>query len=480
MLRKRVGYIALFSCTAILSLATALGAITSFSYQEKVLPRTLVAGVEIGNLPYPQAEQKIQDRAAELAGLKVTLTLKDKSANASLSALGVKVSPDSAIAQTIRPNRVFDWLTVSYWRAMFRPKSIALGFQADPSVLRKNVETTLGVTTAAQDATISYDGGQLVVHDSQKGLSVSETAVTDAIATVLTTGAPTATTLTFAESDPVITTDIATQTKTEITQRFTPIHLTTGDQSFTITPNSEYSFLDFSPVDGKLAWRVSTDKIKSYLNSAIAAKVNVKMLPKTTMSDTGQVTQEGRDGKQADINRLAADIAQTITKQTDTTSSPIAINIATIAFTEKTIYPNYIANLFPGLYADVNLSTQQMFILNGQTLISTYLVSTGMAGLRTPPGQYYVCNKIPLARSPLYKSLWMPTWNALSTSPTSCGGYVGYGVHGLPCFNSTCTLVESPLHLGRPVSHGCVRLPDDGARWFYDNMPIGTPVNIHY
>lgn len=478
MPHKRIWQIALFGSTAVLALTCALGAVTSYAFEEKVLPRTLVAGVDISNLSFPEAQQKITAKAAELSGLKLSFTLNDKNANATLGQLGVAVDAQSTLAQVIRPSNPFDWLSVKYWRAAFSKKELVFSYNADQAVVKKNVESILGITTAAKDAQITYENGQLAVRNAQKGVSISFDAINQLIQSALVSGIPEQATLAYTESSPTITTEAADATKTEISQRFMPIYLSFEGSIITVQPSAQFSFLDFAAEGGKITWQVSPDKIKSYLGSTVAARVNIKMLPKTTKSDTGELIQDGRDGRQMDSSKLADDIFRAIANQTDTTNSPIVINTKVVPFTEKIIYPNYVADLFPGLYAYVNLSTQQIFILNGSTLLATYLVSTGQAGLRTPPGQFYVCNKITLARSPLYKSLWMPLWNALSTSPSSCAGYVGYGVHGLPCFNGSCTLVESPLHLGRPVSHGCVRLPDDGARWFYDNMPVGTPVTI--
>ncbi len=74
----------------------------------------------------------------------------------------------------------------------------------------------------------------------------------------------------------------------------------------------------------------------------------------------------------------------------------------------------------------------------------------------------------------------MQKWNALTTTKGSYGGYDGYGLHRVPCFNKECTSREPQSHLGRPVSHGCVRIADAGADWVYDNAPVDTPVYVHY
>lgn len=478
MSRKRVGLITLFSFTAVLSLVAALGAITSLNFEGRILPRTMVAGVDIGGLPYTTATEKVLLKASELSELPLTFSLDDKSASATLGELGVKLDELTTLSQAVRPPNSFDWLAPAYWKSMFSAKELSVSYQADRAVLRQKVETLLGITTAAKDAAISYANGQLVVSEGQKGISISDTAIDTAIKTVLATGAATQARLEYTESSPIITTDIAAQTKTEVEQKFIPIYLNFEDKNFTITPGNQLSFLDFSPVDGRISYSVSQTKVSNYLSSSVGSKINIKMLVKTTQFDTQQVTQEGRDGRETDITRLAKDVTRTITERTDTTSSPIVINTRVIPFTAKIVYPDYVAGLWPGLYIDINLTKQRLFIMNGETKQAEYLISSGKRGTPTPSGVFYIKNKIPLAQSRLFPGIWMEKWNALARTPDG-GGYQGYGVHRVPCFDSRCNSREPASHLGRPVSHGCVRIEDAGADWVYDNAPVGTPVNIH-
>ena len=37
--------------------------------------------------------------------------------------------------------------------------------------------------------------------------------------------------------------------------------------------------------------------------------------------------------------------------------------------------------------------------------------------------------------------------------------------------------LSTPLGL-RPVSHGCIRMADDAAKFLYDNLPIGATVTV--
>ena len=48
--------------------------------------------------------------------------------------------------------------------------------------------------------------------------------------------------------------------------------------------------------------------------------------------------------------------------------------------------------------------------------------------------------------------------------------YQGYGLHG--------TYWHS--NFGQPMSHGCVNLTNDDARWFYEFASLGTPVHVKW
>jgi lipoprotein-anchoring transpeptidase ErfK/SrfK len=40
-------------------------------------------------------------------------------------------------------------------------------------------------------------------------------------------------------------------------------------------------------------------------------------------------------------------------------------------------------------------------------------------------------------------------------------------------------LIEELNKMGNPVSHGCVRLVLEDAKWLYETLPIGIKVSIH-
>lgn len=54
-----------------------------------------------------------------------------------------------------------------------------------------------------------------------------------------------------------------------------------------------------------------------------------------------------------------------------------------------------------------------------------------------------------------------------------------YLFHGIPIDASGKIIEEEKTLIGKPASHGCVRLHDKDAKWFYENLPEGAMVVIH-
>ena len=116
---------------------------------------------------------------------------------------------------------------------------------------------------------------------------------------------------------------------------------------------------------------------------------------------------------------------------------------------------------------EINLKKQQLaYLVAGQTW-KTFSVSTGKAAMPTPKGSYKIINKNKKAWSKSY-GLWMPYWMGLGNGQ--------FGMHELPVWPSGYR--EGEDHLGKPVSHGCIRLGVGSAQYIYDRVVVGTEVTI--
>jgi len=101
------------------------------------------------------------------------------------------------------------------------------------------------------------------------------------------------------------------------------------------------------------------------------------------------------------------------------------------------------------IVASIDLSDQVMTVSIDGAPAYAWAVSTARPGYRTPLGEYH---PIRLERQ------WYSTKYDNAPMPHSIFFYGGYAIHGT-------TEIAS---LGRPVSHGCVRLHPDNARTLFE------------
>ncbi|MEI8361064.1 MAG: L,D-transpeptidase family protein [bacterium] len=115
----------------------------------------------------------------------------------------------------------------------------------------------------------------------------------------------------------------------------------------------------------------------------------------------------------------------------------------------------------------VNLKKQEIEYSTGSIILGRFRVSTGKKSMPTPKGEYKIVNKSKRAWSKKY-GLWMPYWLGMKD------GSIGF--HELPEWPNG--FKEGQNHLGKPVSHGCVRLGIGDAKKLFDWAEVGTPVTI--
>jgi lipoprotein-anchoring transpeptidase ErfK/SrfK len=133
----------------------------------------------------------------------------------------------------------------------------------------------------------------------------------------------------------------------------------------------------------------------------------------------------------------------------------------------------------------VDLMDQQAYLYSGGQLVLTSPISTGREGYGTAPGKYKIIDKDIDHRSGVYGAyvadgLVVQRDVDSRKDPRPPGAqfvgapmpyflrvYGGVGMHAgyLP---------------GYPASHGCIRMPSDKARRFYEAVSIGTPVTIRH
>jgi lipoprotein-anchoring transpeptidase ErfK/SrfK len=114
-------------------------------------------------------------------------------------------------------------------------------------------------------------------------------------------------------------------------------------------------------------------------------------------------------------------------------------------------------------WLEVNLSQQRLYAYAGDTLVRSFVVSTGTWQTPTVTGKYRIYIK------QRYDNMAGPGYY-LPDVPYTMYFYKGYAIHGTYWHNN----------FGTPMSHGCVNLSIPDAEWVYNFSSIGTLVYIHY
>lgn len=136
----------------------------------------------------------------------------------------------------------------------------------------------------------------------------------------------------------------------------------------------------------------------------------------------------------------------------------------------------------------INLTSQKAIVKRGDRQIAWCYVSTGKEGRGTPPGKYYVMEKIADKYSNKYG--WVQNdAGEVTNSDAHPGVRVGPGEKYYPApmpYWQRITGYGIGMHVGniptpgQPASHGCIRMPKEFAPLLYEVTKVGTPVTIEY
>jgi lipoprotein-anchoring transpeptidase ErfK/SrfK len=122
----------------------------------------------------------------------------------------------------------------------------------------------------------------------------------------------------------------------------------------------------------------------------------------------------------------------------------------------------------------ISLSRHQVTLYHDNTPIKNYPVAIGRAGWETPKGNFKVM-----------QMLKKPTWIHPFTGEAIPGGspdnplgqyWIGFwtngknwiGFHGTP----------NPESVGKPASHGCIRMYNKDVEELFRQVKVGTPVTV--
>jgi lipoprotein-anchoring transpeptidase ErfK/SrfK len=226
-------------------------------------------------------------------------------------------------------------------------------------------------------------------------------------------------------------------------------------------PSAILIFLILLIIFAIIAW-LALPSLTPSTNSAMAP-MPLNVLAKPTLTPTLTVTPTFTPTPTATLTPTPAPTkTPKPTKTPRPTNTPAPADEAA-ANTNGDAYAYSPSGDYSGRWIDVDLTHQMLYAMEDSTVVGSFLVSTGVAAHPTVTGQYYIYVKY-------VSTLMTGPGYYLPDVPYTMYFYQGYGIHGTYWHNN----------FGTPMSHGCINMRTEDAKWLFYWASVGTLVNIHY
>jgi lipoprotein-anchoring transpeptidase ErfK/SrfK len=133
----------------------------------------------------------------------------------------------------------------------------------------------------------------------------------------------------------------------------------------------------------------------------------------------------------------------------------------------------------------VSLPKQRAFLMVGDQIVIDSPISSGKRGHSSPTGHFSVLEKDPNHRSNIYGDFVDRSGRVVRAgisakidAAPSGTHYVGASMKWFMRLTAEGVGMHIGILPGYPASHGCIRMPPDGAKLFYDHVKEGTPADV--
>jgi lipoprotein-anchoring transpeptidase ErfK/SrfK len=133
----------------------------------------------------------------------------------------------------------------------------------------------------------------------------------------------------------------------------------------------------------------------------------------------------------------------------------------------------------------VSLPKQRAFLMTGDQIVIDSPISSGKRGHSSPSGHFSVLEKDPNHRSNIYGDFVDRSGRVVRAGVSakidaapSGTHYVGASMKWFMRLTAEGVGMHIGILPGYPASHGCIRMPSDGAKLFYDHVKVGTPADV--
>lgn len=446
---------------------------TLFFYQQayaaKIYKNVSVAGIDLSGKTKKQAAALIQKEFSNYSSQEITLKAEGKEIKTLISDTGLTLDVNGIIDECYQVGRDRSFLRQLFFSAKtaFASEKIELKPTIDQAKFENFKKIAIGqLNIPATDAQLKIEGGQIKEIPEKAGQTVDTTGLAEKIIT-LSSNKTQLLELVIVPVNPGITRANFSDAKQNAEGMMgKSITFSYEGKDFTPTRSEIGLWIEFKNENSIVKASLNDGNIRAYLNK-ISKGLEIEKKDRKINSLNGSLIEEGQDGKYIDKNNALSQVKSQINSQ-----SAVKISLSSYVEpkTEVKVIPaeGLIPGRFEGRYVDVDLATQKLCMIDGTNILNCFSISSGKPGMDTPSGTFTIFEKNPRHWSTKY-GMWLPWWQQFKAG--------GWGLHELPEWPNGYK--EGEDHLGKPVSHGCVRLGVGAAQALYDWTSIGTPVYIH-
>ena len=133
----------------------------------------------------------------------------------------------------------------------------------------------------------------------------------------------------------------------------------------------------------------------------------------------------------------------------------------------------------------VSIPKQRAYLMLSETIVIDSPISSGKRGHNSPTGHFTVLEKDPNHHSTIYGDFVDRSGRVVRAgvsaridSAPSGTHFVGSAMTWFMRLTGDGVGMHVGFLPGYPASHGCIRMPPEGAKLFYDHVKVGTPVDV--
>jgi lipoprotein-anchoring transpeptidase ErfK/SrfK len=137
------------------------------------------------------------------------------------------------------------------------------------------------------------------------------------------------------------------------------------------------------------------------------------------------------------------------------------------------------------VHITVSLAKQRAYLMLDDQIVADGPISSGKRGHNSPTGNFKVLEKDPDHRSTVYgdfvdaqgRTVRAGISSRIDSAPSGTH-YVGAPMKWFLRLTDEGVGMHIGILPGYPASHGCIRESAEGAKLFYDQVKVGTPVAV--